>query len=74
MAVYSAVRASRQLAAPSREDVEGYIRHLERIYGFDEEAYLRVNPDVTKAVQEGKVSSGFMHYVYLGKKEGRKLS
>ena len=74
MAVYSAMRASRQLAAPSREDVEGYIRHLERIYGFDEDAYLRANPDGAKAVQEGKVSSGFMHYVYLGKKEGRKLS
>lgn len=38
---------------------------------FDEEGYLRCNPDVAVAVREGKLATGYMHYVLHGRAEGR---
>lgn len=38
---------------------------------FDEESYLRLNPDVLLAVAEGKFRSGREHYEVYGKEEGR---
>lgn len=38
---------------------------------FDEAAYLRLYPDVAKAVREGSLSSGYDHYVRYGRVEGR---
>jgi hypothetical protein len=43
-------------------------------YAFDEQEYLRCNPDVRKAVVDGKVESGLFHYRKVGRAEGRKLS
>ena len=38
---------------------------------FDEETYLRLNPDVLVAVAEGKFSSAREHYEHYGRAEGR---
>ena len=43
-------------------------------YAFDEQAYLRCNPDVRRAVISGAVKSGLFHYRKVGMAEGRKLS
>jgi hypothetical protein len=43
-------------------------------YGFNERAYLRCNPDVARAVAQGRMQSGFMHYQGYGRREGRRLS
>jgi GT2 family glycosyltransferase len=39
--------------------------------GFDEQTYLRLNPDVLMAVAEGKFQSGQEHYEHYGRAEGR---
>ncbi|WP_244108455.1 glycosyltransferase family 2 protein [Burkholderia anthina] len=41
-------------------------------HDFDEDAYLRKNSDVANAVQQGRVSSGYQHYILHGKREGRR--
>lgn len=38
---------------------------------FDEQAYLRRYSDVKRAVEEGRISCGFAHYVHFGRKERR---
>jgi len=38
---------------------------------FDEEAYLRLYPDIAEAVRSGKSKSGAEHYQLYGKAEGR---
>ena len=40
---------------------------------FDEAGYLRLNPDVQKAVELGALKSGYLHYVTHGHTEGRAL-
>jgi hypothetical protein len=39
---------------------------------FDEDGYLRINPDVRRAVERGEVESGRLHYIGYGYFEGRK--
>lgn len=39
--------------------------------GFDEEVYLKMNPDVLRAVQNGTCSSGLEHYINHGYRENR---
>lgn len=42
---------------------------------FDEREYLRCNPDVRRAVSQGKFGgSGFNHYQEYGRRENRRLS
>ncbi len=41
---------------------------------FDEAAYLRLHPDVAKAVAEGCEASAWQHYDQHGRKEGRKIN
>ncbi len=38
---------------------------------FDEAGYLRLNPDVRRAVELGQIESGYVHYFWHGKAEGR---
>ncbi|MFM9863058.1 MAG: glycosyltransferase family 2 protein [Micropepsaceae bacterium] len=38
---------------------------------FDETYYLRQNPDVAAAVNEGRLTSGYDHYIRYGRREGR---
>lgn len=38
---------------------------------FDEEAYLKANRDVAEAIQNGKIESGWTHYLTTGYFEGR---
>ena len=38
---------------------------------FDEERYLRANPDVRDAVSRGEIESGRVHYIGFGYFEGR---
>jgi hypothetical protein len=38
---------------------------------FDEEEYLRANPDVAKAIAQGEVESAKLHYIVYGYFEGR---
>lgn len=38
---------------------------------FNEEAYLRANPDVAKAIAGGMIESGLVHFRAFGYKEGR---
>ncbi|WP_298199276.1 glycosyltransferase [Novosphingobium sp.] len=40
-------------------------------HDFDENAYLRNNPDVAEAVGAGRLRTGFTHYVMHGQHEGR---
>jgi hypothetical protein len=49
-------------------------RPRDQDYGFNERAYLRCNPDVARAVAQGRMQSGFMHYQGYGRREGRRLS
>jgi Phytanoyl-CoA dioxygenase (PhyH) len=41
---------------------------------FDEASYLRLNPDVAKALATGQIRSGWEHYNEHGRREGRKIS
>jgi hypothetical protein len=43
-------------------------------YAFNEEEYLRCNPDVRRAVIGRAIKSGLEHYRKVGMAEGRKLS
>ena len=50
--------------------------HLEDIatnQNFDENAYLRANPDVANAVSRGEIPSGRDHFELFGKNENRTL-
>jgi len=38
---------------------------------FDEDCYLRKNPDVAVAVRDGQLATGYMHYILHGRAEGR---
>jgi hypothetical protein len=38
---------------------------------FDEEAYLKENPDVAGAVERGDIENAYMHYIGYGYFEGR---
>jgi hypothetical protein len=40
---------------------------------FDEAGYLRLNPDVRRAVESGQIESGYAHYFWHGRAEGRAL-
>jgi predicted SAM-dependent methyltransferase len=40
---------------------------------FDEQAYLASNPDAAKAVGEGRIESGKLHFELFGRKEKRKV-
>lgn len=40
---------------------------------FDEDGYLRLNPDVRRAIDIGQVASGYAHYLLFGRSEGRTL-
>jgi hypothetical protein len=40
---------------------------------FDEAGYLRLNPDVRRAIEVGQVASGYAHYLLYGRSEGRVL-
>jgi hypothetical protein len=41
--------------------------------GFVETLYLAANPDIEILVRSGLISSGFKHWVSVGKNEGRRL-
>ena len=73
VAVYSAMRNPLALPVPSEETLVEFVEFLKAKFGFDEEAYLAANPDVAEAVVNKTVRSGFAHYVYLGRRENRKL-
>ena len=49
-------------------------RYQGREAGFDEREYLRCNPDVRRAVNNGQVTSALAHYQRFGRREGRRLS
>ena len=40
---------------------------------FDEAGYLRLNPDVRREVEMGQIASGYAHYFWHGRSEGRAL-
>jgi hypothetical protein len=40
---------------------------------FDEQAYLASNPDVAKAVQDGRIASGKAHFEQFGREEKRRI-
>jgi GT2 family glycosyltransferase len=40
---------------------------------FDEAGYLRLNPDVRRAIEMGQIESGYAHYFWHGRVEGRAL-
>jgi GT2 family glycosyltransferase len=40
---------------------------------FDEAGYLRLNPDVRRAIEMGQIESGYAHYFWHGRAEGRAL-
>ena len=38
---------------------------------FDEEGYLQLNPDVQASIERGEVESGYAHYLWRGRAQGR---
>jgi SAM-dependent methyltransferase len=48
--------------------------HSPTFKGFDEQAYLEMNPDVAAAVATGAFGSGAEHYALCGKNEGRLIA
>lgn len=70
----SAADLDRAAAALLKEQLDRDNATLETVAtppDFDETAYLRQNPDVAAAVAEGKLASGYDHYVRYGRTEGR---
>ena len=57
-----------------RDDDDGGSGYGGRRYGFSEREYLRCNPDVRRAVNQGMMESGAVHYQRFGRREGRRLS
>ena len=57
---------------PPFSSYQGYAKHLEQQGLVDEQAYLQANPDVARAVAEGKMPNAQYHYFHFGCKEGRK--
>src|ERR1700680_880714 len=41
------------------------------IHGFSESTYLKMNPDVKRAVRKGLIPSGWQHFIYHGFRENR---
>ncbi len=41
---------------------------------FDDAAYLRLYPDIARAVAEGRETSAWDHFDKHGRKEGRKIN
>ena len=58
---------------PSPGQYGAYMDSLLERSRIDEDAYLAANPDVARAVAEGKLPSGQVHYWFFGKREKRKL-
>jgi hypothetical protein len=71
--LYEAVNQPWTRKRPPLKQYEDYSRYLEKRYAINEEDYLAANPDVAKAVAEGKLPSGQYHYIHCGMKEKRKL-
>lgn len=66
----------------SEEAGEELIRSFAKTYGlaehrehpeFSEKEYLYANPDVRIAVTEGRLASGYEHWIAFGRAEGRRL-
>lgn len=51
-----------------------YMKYLRAEYMIDEKEYLEANPDVAAALREGRITSAMAHYIFCGRKEGRKRS
>lgn len=49
-----------------------YLKYLREEFVINEEEYLAANPDVAKALAEGKITGALAHYIFHGRKEGRK--
>ena len=47
------------------------IKKTEYPENWDEDEYLRNNPDVEFAVKNNAMESGYYHYLHHGRKEGR---
>lgn len=45
----------------------------DRRVGFNEREYLRCNPDVLRAVRNGTMESGLVHFQTFGRRERRRL-
>lgn len=72
------VRLQKALSRPRKNEMAppdscaAYMDFLKREYMVDEAAYLAAHPDVARAVAQGRLPSGQMHYVLFGKREGRR--
>jgi len=51
--------------------VQGMHIHINPPPGFDEDLYLKDNPDVAVAIDNGTINNGYMHYLIYGRSEGR---
>jgi hypothetical protein len=56
------------------EELRKHVAGEDSRIDFDEEFYLRANPDVARDVQERRLSCGYAHYCIAGRAEGRKHS
>ncbi|MCM2292765.1 hypothetical protein NAC44_10565 [Allorhizobium sp. BGMRC 0089] len=70
--VYEMVKEIFGTSAPQERCRPSFTRHvLATVENFDEDAYLLANPDVSQAVAEKAISSGFDHFLNYGRDEGR---
>lgn len=58
---------------PPYDQYQAYLAHLDTLCDIDEAAYLAANPDVARAVAEGKIPDARHHYRMFGRHEKRKL-
>jgi hypothetical protein len=66
----SAVKGELRISA-SYQDFINLIKRLISCVEVDEDWYLRQNPDIAKAIKEGKVASARQHFIDDGYLEGR---
>lgn len=70
----AAIRRMGGVAARGAADhyhVAGSLFGFDAVPGFDEQTYLGLNPDVRAAVEQGRLVSGYRHYLLSGAAEGR---
>lgn len=74
VSLQKAVSHPRAQERPPQEGPYRYYRHLKEEFMVNEEEYKKANPDVAKALEEGRITSALAHYIFHGRKEGRKRS
>lgn len=72
MQLQKAISRPRAKEMAPKDSAWRYHKHLQEEFMINEADYLAANPDVAQALKEGKIYSALAHYIFHGRKEGRK--